>query len=228
MGFAHRASVAAGVGFAVAAIAGCGSSGGSLLSASQANTLSEQLNTVEQALDNNACTTAQRALSRFQNTLDGLSGVNSTLLENLDQGASTIATLTSNECQTRTVSTPKKTHPKTTTSTVTTTTATQTIPTVTTQTTPTYTTTTYTTPTETTPYTSTTGGYSPTGGSTTTTATDTTTTPSSGGQGLDSTTTYGATTGATTDSTTSTTNYGDTGTGDDSQGYTGDGSGSGF
>ena len=43
MGFAKRAFVAAGVGFAVSALVGCGSSG-QLLSQSEANQLSSMLN----------------------------------------------------------------------------------------------------------------------------------------------------------------------------------------
>ena len=188
MGFAHRAFVAAGVGFAVSAIVGCGSSGGSWLSASQSNGLTEQLNRVTQALDDQRCSDARQYLADFQSRVDSLGGVNSTLISNLDQGASTIQSLAARDCQTvRTPTTPKKTHPTTTTATTPTqTTSTFTVPsTTTTYSTPSYTTTTYSTPS-----TTTTGGSCPTCGlptttsPTTTTSTVTTTTTPTGGTGL--------------------------------------------
>jgi hypothetical protein len=188
MGFAHRAFVAAGVGFAVSAIVGCGSSGGSWLSASQSNSLTEQLNRVTQALDDQRCSDARQYLADFQSQVDSLGGVNSTLISNLDQGASTIQSLANRDCQTvKTPTTPKKTQPKTTTTTTPTqTTSTFTVPsTTTTYSTPSYTTTTYSTPS-----TTTTGGSCPTCGlptttsPTTTTSTVTTTTTPTGGTGL--------------------------------------------
>lgn len=182
MGFAHRAFVAAGVGFAAAAIVGCGSSGGSLLSASQSNNLAEQLNRVTQALNDSDCTQARAELADFQATVDSLGGVNATLISNLDQGASTIQSLANTDCQTsvRTTTTVKKTRPKTTTQTTTTqTTPTFTVPTTTTTyTAPAFTaTTTYSSPSTTTTY------YQ----STTTSTSGSTTTPttsSTGGTGL--------------------------------------------
>jgi hypothetical protein len=150
MGFAHRAFVAAGVGFAAAAIVGCGSSGGSLLSASQSNNLNEQLNRVTQALDDSNCTLAREYLSEFNSEVESLGGVNPTLISDLDQGASTIQSLANRDCQTavQTTTTVKKTHPDTTTDTTPTqTTSTFTVPTTTTTyTAPSYTTTTYSTP----------------------------------------------------------------------------------
>jgi hypothetical protein len=209
MGFAHRAFVAAGVGFAAAAIVGCGSSGGSLLSASQSNNLLEQLNRVTQALDESNCAQARQYLADFQTTVDNLGGVNSTLVSNLDQGASTIQSLADRDCQTsvKTVTTPKKTHPKTTTQTTPTqTTSTFTVPTTTTTyTAPAYTTTTYSTPS-----TTTTGGSCLTcGTTTTTTSTVSSTTTPTGGTGLggntDTSTTSDTTTTTSTTSTTGTT-----------------------
>jgi hypothetical protein len=209
MGFAHRAFVAAGVGFAAAAIVGCGSSGGSLLSASQSNNLSEQLNRVLQAMDDSNCAQARLYLSDFQTTVDNLGGVNSTLISNLDQGASTIQSLADRDCQTpvRTVTTPKKTHPKTTTETTPTqTTSTFTVPTTTTTyTAPAYTTTTYSTPS-----TTTTGGSCPDcGTTTTTTSTVPTTTTPTGGTGLGGSTDT-STTGDTTTTSSTTTSTTDT------------------
>ena len=199
MGFAHRAFVAAGVGFAAAAIVGCGSSGGSLLSASESNTLSEQLNHVTQALDDSNCTLAREYLAEFNSTVNGLGGVNATLISNLNQGASTIQSLANRDCQSSVpTTTTAKTRPRTTTETTATqTTATFTVPTTTTTyTAPSYTTTTYSTPstpidttttqTQTQTTTSTVNSTtSPTGGSglggstiDTSTAADTTTIPS--------------------------------------------------
>jgi hypothetical protein len=196
MGFAHRAFVAAGVGFAVSAIVGCGSSGGRWLSAAESNTLNEQLNKVTQALDDRSCSAARQYLADFQATVNNLGGVNSTLISNLDQGASTIQSLASSECQIHTATTPKKTHTKTATATTTSTTATETTPTFTTPST-TYTQPTYTQPTYTQP-TDTTGGTCPTCGVTTSTSTSTassTTTPSGGsGLGGSDTSTSGTTT----------------------------------
>jgi hypothetical protein len=207
MGFAHRAFVAAGVGFAVSAIVGCGSSGGRWLSASESNTLSEQLNRATQALDDRSCSAARQYLADFQATVNKLGGVNSTLISNLDQGVSTIQSLASSDCQIHTATTPNKTHTKTVTSTTTSTTATQTTPTFTTPSN-TYTQPTYTQPTYTQP-TNTTGGTCPTCGVTTTTSTSTTssTTSPSGGSGLgggDTSTSGSTTTTTTTSSTTGT------------------------
>jgi hypothetical protein len=207
MGFAHRALVAAGVGFAAAVIAGCGSSGGSLLSASQSSQLSEQLNRVTQALNDSDCSAAREYMTDFQDRVDELGGVNSTLISDLDQGASTIQSLAESECQTTTTqTTPKKTHPKTTTQTTPSTTTTFTVPSTTsTYTAPSITTTTYSTP-STTPN----GGECLTDCGTTTattTSTASSTTSPTGGNGLGSdttTTTDTATTGDTV-TTTSTT-----------------------
>lgn len=201
MGFVHRAFVAAGVGFAVSAIVGCGSSGGSLLSQSQANTLSGQMNQVQLALAEGECVLAQRYLSDFQNRVSQLGEVNSTLLANLNQGASTIASLTSTQCAGQTVTTQRPHTTRTRTSPTTTTTATQTIPTFT-QTTQTLTTQTFTTQTPTT-QTSTTGGVGPTitTPSTTTTNPNTTT---SGGSGLGGVNTSATTSTPGTETTTTT------------------------
>lgn len=198
MGVAHRAFVTAGVGFAVLAIAGCGSSGGGLLSQSQANRLTAELNNVQQALDGGECARAQRYLGEFQDTLNQLGGVNSTLIANLNQGESTIRSLTSasSECRSSTVTTPKTHTTRTRTSPSTTTTATQTVPTFTEPTT-TYPTQTYSTPTYSTPSTSTNGGQGlDTTSTSNTTSTSSSTTTPNGGTGLGDT--YSGTTGDTT------------------------------
>jgi hypothetical protein len=151
MGFAKKAFVAAGVGFAAAALVGCGSSG-RLLSGSEASTLRNELNHVSIALTDDQCESAEQWLADFQNKLASLGGVNSTLLDNLTQGASTTEQLTENECRTP-VHVAKPPPPHTTSATTTTQTFTKTFPT---QTTPTVstetepaTTPTYSTPTDT-------------------------------------------------------------------------------
>ena len=180
MGFTHRAFVAAAVGLAASALAGCGSNG-RLLSQSQANQLSAQLNSVSQALQDGDCHAAESALSGFEGRLAALNGVNSTLVENLNQGASTIQQLTSARCAAESQTKPKRTKP--TTSPKTTTTTTQTTQS---DTTPTNTNTGPYLP----PSTNTTGGTGPTGstgstGSTGTTGpTGPTGTSTNGGQGL--------------------------------------------
>jgi len=172
MGFTHRAFVAAAVGLAASALAGCGSNG-RLLSQSQSNQLSAQLNSVSQALQDGDCHAAEGALSGFDSRLAALNGVNSTLVANLTQGASTIQQLTSARCAAELQTKPKPTN--TTTSAKTTTTATQTTQSDTT-------TTNTSTNTYSSPSTSTTGGTSPTGTGTDTTGT--TDTSPNGGQGL--------------------------------------------
>ena len=184
MGFTHRAFVAAAVGFSASALAGCGSNG-RLLSQSQSNQLSAQLNSVSQALQDGDCHGAENALAQFESRLASLNGVNSTLVANLNQGASTIQQLTSTRCAADVQTTPKRT--KTTTSPKTTTTATQTTRSETT--TGTATTGTLSTPTYSTPSTSTTGGTGPTGSTGTTgptgaTGPTNTDTSPNGGQGL--------------------------------------------
>jgi hypothetical protein len=137
MGLANRAIVAGGLGFAVSVLAACGSSGG-LLSPGEAVSLSGQLQQVAQALSVHSCAAAANDISSFRNTVDSLGSVNSTLVSNLDQGASTIAELTSRECpsgQSTATTPPAKTTTTKTTTTPTVTTSTVTTPTVTTSTT---------------------------------------------------------------------------------------------
>jgi hypothetical protein len=198
MGFANRAIVAAGLGFAVSALVGCGGSG-SLLSSDQANRLSAQLEQASQDLASYHCRSAASDINSFRSKVDALNSVNTTLVQNLDQGAQTIQTLAAKDCpvDTQTTRTSKtqtdttktatiKTNTDTTATTTTTDTSTDTTPT---QTTPTTTVITVTTPTDTTT----------TGTGTGTSTTDTTTTPS-GGSGFG---------GGTTTTVTNSTGYGD-------------------
>jgi hypothetical protein len=193
MGFANRATLAAGIGFAVAALAGCGSGGG-LLSRSEADQLDTQLSNASSALSAGNCKGAEVALENFTSSVEGLVSINATLLSNLDAGARKILTLTLAECgkqavrhttTTQTTTTDTNTTP---TVTVPATTATQTITTAT-VTTPTYTAPAVTTPATTTPTTPavvTTPATTTPATTTPATTTPATTTPgpSSGGQGL--------------------------------------------
>jgi hypothetical protein len=183
MGFANRAIVAAGLGFAVSALVGCGGSG-SLLSSDQANRLSTQLEQASQDIASYHCKSADTDISNFRSSVDSLNSVNSTLIRNLDQGASTISDLASRDCPVS--------YQTTTTKQTTSTTRTATVKTDT-DTTPTTTTATDTTTTQTTPTTTvitipTTTDTTTTGTDTGTTTTGTDTTPS-GGTGLGDTTT---------------------------------------
>lgn len=174
MRLANRAFGAAGACFAMAVLAGCGSNG-TLLSAGQAGALTGQLNRISEELSAGNCQEAASQIQSFQNAVSGLGSVNQTLVSNLDQGASTIATLAQRRCPTgagpsTTATTPTKT---TKTKTKTTTTSTQTT------TTPTTSSTTTTTPT-------TTSTVPTLTGTTTTPATTTTGTSTTGGAGIGS------------------------------------------
>ncbi|MGH2843064.1 MAG: hypothetical protein ACRDKL_05690, partial [Solirubrobacteraceae bacterium] len=97
MGFVNRAIVAAGLGFAVSALVGCGASG-SLLSHDQAGRLSSELASASQALNDDQCSRAQSAITAFDNSVNALDGVDQTLVANLQQGAQTVASLAQVDC----------------------------------------------------------------------------------------------------------------------------------
>jgi hypothetical protein len=165
MGFAPRALLAGGLGFAAALLAACGGSSG-LLSGSQANNLNASLDQLSNAVDAGQCGAAANAVTTFSNAVVDLPpSVSATLTHNLEQGASTVAQLAAKDCQTA-----SSTTSSTTTSSSTTTTSTPTS-TSTTTSTPTTTTSTPTTTTSTTATTQTGSG---------TTSTDS----GSGGAGL--------------------------------------------
>lgn len=147
MRFLNRATCVGGLVLASTCLAACGS-GGSLLSAYQANELKSQLDQVSRSLSAGQCQQAANQLSNFRSTVDGLGSVNQTLITNLDQGAATIHQLARRECPVVTHTVKPKPPKPTTTSTPTTnsTPTTSTPSTPTTQTTP-ATTTTPTTPT---------------------------------------------------------------------------------
>lgn len=159
MRYVNRALCAGGVGLAALTLAACGS-GGSLLSHSQASGLNRQLDQISQALSARQCQQASNEISNFQSSVDAMSGVDQSLIANLDQGSQTVAQLSSTECPT---TTKRQTTPATTTTTTTAPTPTRTA--TTTPTPPPTNTTTIPTTTTTTP------------------STTTTTTPSGGGSG---------------------------------------------
>jgi hypothetical protein len=210
MGFMHRATVAAGIGFAVSAIAGCGS-GGRLLSSAESRVLNEQLSRVSEALTAGDCNAAQDDLTAFQNRVSSLNGVNSTLIQNLTQGANTVQRLTSVRCSelTGTTTTKKKSRKKTqtTTSTKTQTDTTTTATDTSTVNTNTYTTSTYTAPDQYT-QTSTTGGSGLGNYTTSATTTTATTEPTTTSTTSTTTSTPPITTATTTTSGTDTTGGG--------------------
>ena len=169
MRLANTALIAGGLGFAVSALVGCGSSGG-LLTAADANQLDSQLNLASTALSLGECARAAAAIASFRSAADGFGAVDGKLISDLDASAATIAALMQRECPTGTSTVTKPpgsgTRTRTTKTRTTTTQTTPTAPTtpVTTPTgTQTTTTNTTTTTTGTTP-TSTTGGVRPGGG----------------------------------------------------------------
>ncbi len=160
---ALRALVAGGLGFAVSFIAACGSSSG-LLSSSDANNLTGQLQQISSDLGAHNCAAATTQLTALSQTVNNLpSSVNGNLLSNLTQGIQRLQNLAAREC------------PSATTSSTATTTTTQTN---TTSTTATTTPTTTSTPTRTTSTPTTTTATTPTSPGTTTSG------PGSGGTGL--------------------------------------------
>jgi hypothetical protein len=96
MRLSNRALSVGGLIFAVLCLAACGSGGG-LLSADQASELKSQLTNISQSLDAHDCSQAANEISNFRNTVDGL-GVSSTLIDNLDQGTSTVSQLARRHC----------------------------------------------------------------------------------------------------------------------------------
>lgn len=180
MRYISRALLPGVLGFAVAVlVAACGGSSG-LLSANQATTLDNQLNTVAAAIDSGQCSAAANAAQGFDNSVSNLSGVGAPLVNRLKQASSALASQAQTDCQSQqTASVPAKT--------------TKTKPTTTpTNTTPTSSTPTISTPTQTSP--TTTPNTTSTSPATTTTGTGTTNT--SGGAGLGGTGTGTSTVGS--------------------------------
>lgn len=131
MGFGSRALLAGGLGFTVAFVVACGSSSG-LLSSGQSSKLAGDLDSISSAVASQNCARAHRATSALNKDVAKLpSSVNSTLLNNLGQGAGTVSQLAARDCSSSSSSTSTTTTTTYTTTTYTTT-ATPTTPTTTT------------------------------------------------------------------------------------------------
>jgi hypothetical protein len=130
MGYAPRAMLAGGLGFALSFLVACGGGSG-LLSADQANTLNSQLDQIANAVNSGQCNAAADAVTTFSNSIVNLPpSVSATLTRNLQQGASTVQQLAAQDCQHTTSSTTSSTSTSTTsTSTPSTTTSSSTTPT---------------------------------------------------------------------------------------------------
>jgi hypothetical protein len=138
MRYISRALLPGVLGFAVAVlVAACGGSSG-LLSADQATSLDNQLNTVAAAIDGGRCNAANNAAQGFDNSVSNLTGIKSQLRANLKEASSALAAQALTDCRNQqTASTPAKTTQTKTASTPTNTTPTSSTPTNTaTQTTP--------------------------------------------------------------------------------------------
>jgi hypothetical protein len=170
MHYAPQALLAGGLGFAVSFLVACGGGSG-LLTADQANNLNSQLDQVSSALDAGQCDAAASAAAGLRNAVENLpASINSTLVSNLKQGASTVGDLATTECHSQTT--------KTTTTPTTSTSTTSTTSTQSTTTTPSTTTSSSSTTTTAPPQTVTTTATTTTGSGTTSTA------GGSGGAGL--------------------------------------------
>ncbi len=98
MGLRPRAFLAGSLGFVVAFVVACGGSTG-LLSGPQADSLNSKLNAISSAVGAGRCGSAVGAAQAFQSQVAALpSTVNSTLANNLDQGASTLSELANRDC----------------------------------------------------------------------------------------------------------------------------------
>jgi hypothetical protein len=141
MRYRSRAFLAGILGFTVAFVVACGSGNG-LLSADQASNLNHQLSSISAAVAAGDCSGATAAAQQLSNEVGALgSNVNTTLIENLGQGAATVSALATRDCSrsttTMTRTTTTTTSSTTTTPTTTTTTSTPTTTTPTTTTSPT-------------------------------------------------------------------------------------------
>lgn len=112
-----RAFLAGSLGFAVAFVVACGGGNG-LLSSNQANTLNNQLSSVSAAVSAHKCGQAAAASQRFSNVVAGLpNDVNTTLIQNLGQGAATVSALAAHDCSSSSSSSSSSTSSSTSTTT---------------------------------------------------------------------------------------------------------------
>src|SRR5690348_2872757 len=99
MGYAPRSLLAGGLGLAASFLVACGGGGNGLLSSDQASSLQGQLDQLSAALNAGHCGAAANAADALKSTVDNLpSSINSGLATNLQQGASTVASLEQNQC----------------------------------------------------------------------------------------------------------------------------------
>jgi len=122
MGYGYRAFLAGGLGFAVSFVVACGGGNG-LLTGDQASTLNNQLASVSSAVAAGQCGAATSAATAFSNEIENLpSTVNTTLVQDLARGATTVGDLAAKDCQNpHQSSSTSSTSPTTTTSSTTTT-----------------------------------------------------------------------------------------------------------
>ncbi len=105
MRYLLRALLAGSLGLAAALLVACGGGSG-LLSSDQANGLNAKLDQVSSAVSSGQCDTATNAAQDFVTSVSNLpSSVNRTLVNNLKQGASTVAVLAARDCQTTSTTT---------------------------------------------------------------------------------------------------------------------------
>jgi hypothetical protein len=162
MGYAPRALLAGGLGFAVSFLVACGG-GANLLSGGEASNLNSRLDSISSAVDSGQCGAAANGVSGFGNDVANLHAtVSPTLRRNLLQGISTVAKLAGHDCRTTSSTTTSSTTTSSSTTSTTTSTSTSSSTSTTTS-----------TPTSTT-----------TSSATTTTGSGTTSTGGSGGAGL--------------------------------------------
>ena len=99
MGHAPRALLAGGLGLAASVLVACGGGGKGLLSSDQASSLQGQLSQLTAALDAGHCGDAANAADALKNTVNNLpSSIDPGLASDLQQGASTVASLAQTQC----------------------------------------------------------------------------------------------------------------------------------
>ena len=124
MGIGSRAFLAGGLGFAVSFVVACGGGNG-LLTGDQADSLNRQLSSVSSAVQSGDCGAASSAARSLNNTVADLpSTVNTTLVQNLGQGAATVSVLAAKNCRSSSSSSTSSSTPTSTSTSTTTTTST--------------------------------------------------------------------------------------------------------
>jgi hypothetical protein len=131
MRYRSRAFLAGILGFTVAFVVACGGGNG-LLSADQASNLNGQLSSISSAIAAGDCFGAAAAAQQFSNQVGALgSNVNTTLIENLGQGAATVSALANRDCSSSSSSSSASSTSTSSSTTTPTTTSTTTTPTTT-------------------------------------------------------------------------------------------------